>query len=410
MASGAGRRDRWLEALFLVALAMHVVLPRYAFGADIALAAAMLAAGWLSPLFSAMALGAALASAWEPRAASLFVVASSLALVRARTWLWLLWPLTIAAVVPQTAHCAFPFWLFFAAEAVFRRARPVDAHGRLATWRHPSALGWPLSLVANSRVLQVLLEPLPEATMRSDITNVVYVNYLVAAAVAEKLVPTHLELQRLGPNGEYALFSFLTYQHGHFGFAFLGPLRRFLPSPIQTNWRIHVFDPRTKHQGIYFLTNAITHTLPALAARMTTEGMPMHVFANASLERGEDTLNLTLEPGRGSAPDARLSLRQTSVPALAGPWAACWKDFRAFLAYCVPQDRAMSSQPLRHRVSRQEIDLGIPLDACIPFEGVVDSRAAKAIVGDAAPLCFVVPSVRFEFSVEAHDAVEGANQ
>jgi hypothetical protein len=32
------------------------------------------------------------------------------------------------------------------------------------------------------------------------------------------------------------------------------------------------------------------------------------------------------------------------------------------------------------------------------------SRAARAIVGDAEPLCFRVPSVSFEFSLEAHDS------
>ena len=63
----------------------------------------------------------------------------------------------------------------------------------------------------------------------------------------------------------------------------------------------------------------------------------------------------------------------------------------------------MSSQPLRRRVSRQEIDLGIPIDACEPLEGSVVSRAARAIAGDAEPLCLRVPRVSFEFSLEAHD-------
>jgi hypothetical protein len=294
------------------------------------------------------------------------------------------------------------FW--FVVEAYLFRARPFERFGRLARWRHPSALGRGLDFVANSRFFGYVLEPLPEVTMRSDITHVVYVNYLVPASVAEAMVPPGLKLQRLGDNGQWALFSFLTYQHGHFGFAFLGPLRRFLPSPVQTNWRIHVFDPKTKHQGIYFLTNAITDTAPAIAARMLTEGMPMHVLRNGSVSRADNgALKVTLEPGSGSAPDAELALEPAREPALTGAWAECWPTFRDFLAYCVPQDRAMSSQPLRGRISRQEIDLGIPLDACVPLTGTVTSKAAAAIAGDAEPICFYVPSVKFEFSVEAHD-------
>ena len=299
-------------------------------------------------------------------------------------------------------------WLGLVTEAVLRRARPEEPFGRLAPWRYPGSgiLSRLLDAFANSRLFGALLEPLPEVEMRSDITDVVYVSYLLDADVAEKLVPPNLELQRLGPGGRYALFSFLTFRHGHFGFAFLGPLRRWLPSPVQTNWRIHVRDPRTGHEGITFLTNAITSLIPALGARMLTEGMPMHVLARGEMERTADgEVHVTLDPGAGSAPDAELRLRPAPAPELTGPWRECFADFRAFLAYCVPQDRAMSSQPLRHRISRQEIHLGIPLDACEPLAGSVASRAAAAIAGGREPLCFRVPSVRFVFAVEAHDRI-----
>ena len=298
-------------------------------------------------------------------------------------------------------------WLGLVTEAVLFRARPYEATGRLARWRHPgSGLFARLADgLANSRLAGALLEPLPEVEMRSDIRDVVYVNYLVPAAMLEALVPEGLELERLGPDGKYALFTFLSYQHGHFGFAFLGPARRFLPSPVQTNWRVHVRDPRTGHDGIAFVTNAISSVVPALGARLLTEGMPMHVLERAEVTRAEDgAITVSLRPGAGSAPDAELRLRPRPAPhVLTGAWAECWSSFDAFLAYCVPQDRAMSSQPLRGRISRQEIDLGIPLTACRSLEGTVVSRAARALVGDAAPLCFHVDRVSFSFSVEAHD-------
>mgnify|MGYP006890127042 FL=1 len=63
----------------------------------------------------------------------------------------------------------------------------------------------------------------------------------------------------------------------------------------------------------------------------------------------------------------------------------------------------MDSQPWRGTISRQEIDLGISLDACEPLEGEVSSRAARAIAGDAAPLCFRVARVDFRFDLEEHD-------
>lgn len=297
-------------------------------------------------------------------------------------------------------------WLGLVTEAVLQRSRPVEAYGRLAKWRHHgSGISSRLfDVFANSRLFGALLEPLPEVEMPSDIRNVVYVSYLVPADVAETLVPEGLELQRLGPGGKYALFTFLTFEHGNFGFAFLGRLRKLMPSPVQSNWRIHVRNPKTKHEGITFLTNSISFAPQALAARMLTEGMPMHVLRRGVVERSEDgKVRVELDPGDGSAPDARIDLQPCDAPELTGPWKECWDDYRAFIAYGVSQDRAMSSQPLRRRVSRQEIELGIPIEACEPLTGTVVSKAATAIAGDQQPLCFRVAAVRFKFTAEHHD-------
>ncbi len=322
-------------------------------------------------------------------------------------------PIRPSAMFVSTANglgfVQLQIWLGLVTEQVLRRARPTESHGRLAPWRHPrrGVLYRAIDAVANSRLFGALLEPFPEVAVRSDITNVIYVNYLVEASEIETLVPPGLELQRLGPAGRYALFTFLTYQHGHFGFAFIGPLRRLMPSPVQTNWRIHVRDARTQLSGIYFVTNAITHAVPALAARMLTEGMPMHVLDAGTVARAvTGELKVVLDPGSGSAPDATLTLRpRESEPTLEGAWAECWKSWREFLAYCVPQDRAMSSQPLRKRISRQEIDLGISIDACEALEGNVTSRAAAAFVGERKPLCFRVAEVAFTFETEIHDRI-----
>jgi hypothetical protein len=104
-------------------------------------------------------------------------------------------------------------WLVLVAEQVLRRARPVEPHGRLAPWRHPwrGPFGRLLDVLANSRLLRAYAEWAPVPAFLSDITDVVYVNYLVEAKRLEGLVPAGLELQRLGPDKRYALFTFLTH-------------------------------------------------------------------------------------------------------------------------------------------------------------------------------------------------------
>ncbi len=191
-------------------------------------------------------------------------------------------------------------WLALVIEQVLRRARPDEKHGRMAPWRHPGRgmAGRALEVLANSRLLRAYCEWLPPLAFLSDITDVIYVNYLVEAERLEPFVPAGLELQHLGRAGRYALFTHLTYRHGHFGPRLLGPLRRLLPSPVHSNWRIYVFDPHSGMRGVYFVTNAVASTPHALAARLLSEGMPMHVFRNAAVQAGD-------EPGGGAAAERR---------------------------------------------------------------------------------------------------------
>lgn len=280
-------------------------------------------------------------------------------------------------------------------------------------WRLPlsgRAVPWPsiaLSWLGNSRLLKYAGQLLPSIALASDIEDVVYINYLVDAGKAEALVPEGLELRRLGKNGEYALFSILTYRHGHFGPRFLGALRKLLPSPLQSNWRIHVRDPETGATGIYFVTTALNNKFLALAARALSDGVPMHVPERAILDVDDTgTINIVLAPGDGSAPDMTARLGPCSDQQFPGVFPECFQDFDEFLSYCVPQDRALSSQPWYHQVTSQEIELGIDRRDCQPLEGEVDSRALPTLLSiDGAsassslsrPLCFRVPRVNFVF-------------
>lgn len=320
-------------------------------------------------------------------------------------------PLTLPARATAAGNAVgfvlLEVWLLVAAELLLRRARPLAGSGRDAPWRSfvRGPIGAALDALCNGRVVATVLEPLPVTAMKSRIRDVVYVNYLIPAERARGFVPEGLELDRLGEGGELALFTFLSFRHQAFGFRFLGPLRELSPPAVQTNWRVHVRDPRTGQRGIVFLTNAIDRIFPALGARLFTEGMPMHWLARASIAVDDArAVAMDLEPGGGSAPEvhARLAPAPADAP-WPEPWSRVWPDFEAFLAYCVPQDRAMSTQPWRHRTTRQEIHLGIDPASCVRLEGAVDSPDARAIAGDAAPIPILAPAVDFLFAAEEYD-------
>lgn len=310
----------------------------------------------------------------------------------------------VVAVGNAVGFLLLQAWFVLVTEQVLRRSRPDGLHGREAPWRHPSrAVGSVADLAANSRVVRAYAELLPPLAMVSDITDVIYVNYLAEADRLRPLVPPGLELQTVGAGGRWSVFTFLTFRHGRFGPRMLGPLRRLMPSPIHTNWRIHVRDPRSDRHGITFVTNAIASTPHALGARLMSEGMPMHVLAGAELRNDGGRIVLRLDPGSGSGPDAEADLRPASAPPATGPWSAAFASWKEMLAYVVPQDRGFSTQPWHGRVTRQEIRLDIPIEACEPLEGKVSSRAAAALVGEAEPFCFRVAAVQFRFDAEEYD-------
>jgi hypothetical protein len=315
-------------------------------------------------------------------------------------------PASAVATANAVAFVGLEVWFFLLLEQVARLARPDAPHGRYAPWRAPSTVRFARALdaAANSRALHRLLGFLPVPELESDIRDVVYVSYLVPAATLEALVPEGLELQRIGPGGASAMLTFLTYRHGCFGARAAGPLRRLFPSPVQTNWRTYVRDPRTGREGIYFVTNAVTTRLHALGGRLMSEA-PMHLLARGEVTRdASGRVRVVVEPGDGSGPDAELDLAPAAAFSLPAAWRECFADARAMLAYCVPQDRAMATEPWRPCTTREEIDLGIPLDACEPLAGTVRSRTAAAIVGDAPPVCFRVARVDFRLRGEERDA------
>ncbi|BCL25242.1 DUF2071 domain-containing protein [Streptomyces aurantiacus] len=309
--------------------------------------------------------------------------------------------LAVLALVLSVGSAA---WI---AEHALRRTRRQTRYGRYAPWIHPRGrLAAPLNWVADSRLLRTLCERIPPVAFASDMRDVVYVNYVVDARRIEPLIPPGLELQRIGEAADQAMLTFLSYRHGHLGPASLGRWRRLLPSPLQSNWRVYVHHRRTGALGVHFLSTAIDRTFHALGARMTAEALPMHVLGRASLLTSEDgRIDLLLGPGHGSAPDAEAHLAPLPEWPTDGPWRCAFSDYEQMLAYCVPQDRALSVQPWYGRITRQEISLGIPLDVCVALTGPVHSAAAGAITGDAEPFSFLVPLVKFRFENEEHDPI-----
>ena len=365
-----------------------------------------LVAGWGAVFYLSAALcwtGAfAAAGTWSRRLTWLSVATWSLFAATTVALFWPTQPRWLTAATSAGSAVAFVLllaWLTSVTEQVLRRSRPTTPHGQWAAWRHPGA-GWlarACDVIANSRLVRAVGGWVPFVALASDVTDAVYVNYLVAADRLAPLVPAGLTLRRVG--GDRAVFTILTYRHGHFGPRVLGRLRRWVcPSPVQSNWRVYVTHPAGGETGVLFVTTAIDATVGAVVARAVDDNVPMHVPAAAVVEpRAGGGVGVWLDPGPGSAPDLSADLSPVTTDPLPAAWLGAFGDWAGLVAAVVPQDRAFAPRPWDGLVVRQDIALSVPVDSCRRLAGPVVSAAAASVVGDAVPVCIGVDRVGFAY-------------
>jgi hypothetical protein len=299
----------------------------------------------------------------------------------------------------QIGFLLMALWFLLTLEAVLRLTRRTEPYGRMAEWKsaHTGLSGKLLNLLGNSRVLKYAFAFLPSIALQSDVRNVVYLNYLADADRLQRLLPPTLQVQRLGPRGDLAMFSALTYRHGHLG-PKIPALRKLMPSPLQSNWRLYVTDTVTNTAGVYFVSTCLSGTPLALLARVASEGIPMHVPREMRLDNEADAgCRVLIDPGTGSAPDLQANLVPSNTTDISGAWKQCFSSFDGLLQYCVPQDQALSVPPGEERTIAQQIRLTAPLSTIRPLAGQVSSRVLRQMLGDSEPICFVIPNVEFHY-------------
>ncbi len=221
---------------------------------------------------------------------------------------------------------------------------------------------------------------LPFMQLASDVRDVAYVTWLLPVEAAQTLLPADLAGMRLWQRHGLTPFTALSYQHRHFGPSALRGLRRLLPSPRQSNWRLyldagpaHTPDTRT----VLFLKNIMDSTLFTLATRLFSDVLPTHLPVRFVHERSGNALRTSIAPGAGSAPalEAFLQIAAPDDPqakqlpkALAGLFGS-WDEAVRFLAL---QDAAVApcigTEPVQ--LAFAEIELPIDVAQVLPAQAV----------------------------------------
>ncbi|WP_426072343.1 DUF2071 domain-containing protein [Janthinobacterium sp. DSP2-3-3] len=271
------------------------------------------------------------------------------------------------------------------------------------TYRHPRA-GWPgrlFAALANcthfANLRQAVMSRLPFLTLHSDVRDVVYVSWLVDAAAAQKLLPAGVILwQREGKTP----FTVLTYRHGHFGPALPTPLRRLLPSPLQSNWRLyldHTPPGAPAVPCVYFLKNIMDSLPHALGTRLFSDILPTHLAAGMTLEVRATQAHCSIAGGAGSAPALDVQADIASSQTLDGDWQQLFGNWHDAVAFLACQDAAIAHVPRNDKLVFGEIDLPVDLDQ---VQALTALRADCALLGQlppvSSPFAFLVPEVPFK--------------
>lgn len=271
------------------------------------------------------------------------------------------------------------------------------------TYRHPRA-GGPgrlFAALANcahfAKLRQAVMSRLPFLTLHSDVRDVVYVSWLVDAAAAQTLLPPGVALwQRDGKTP----FTVLTYRHGHFGPALPGPLRRLMPSPLQSNWRLYLDHTPAGAPDVpcvYFLKNIMDSLPHALGTRLFSDILPTHLAAGMTLEVGATQAHCSIASGAGSAPALDVQADITAEHGLDAEWQQLFDNWRDAVAFLACQDAAIASVPRNGKLVFGEIDLPVDLDQVQALTAVrADCGLLAQLPPLSAPLAFLVPKVPFK--------------
>jgi hypothetical protein len=239
-------------------------------------------------------------------------------------------------------------------------------------------------------LLRAMLFWMPFPTLRSDVQDVVYVNWLVPADALQTCVGSELRIERYG---DRALLSALLFRHGHFGPKFLGPLRKLLPSPIQCNVRAYLSTP-ARH--VAFVANWVDHALYFAGARLLSDGLPVQLGA-ARHVRNTSALEVFAGASDGRA-SLHVQLEACGDQVLPDAFKPIFSSWSSLVAYVLPQDAARRTLPTIGCIAATAIEVVAPLSAAVPvnLKSVFVGDPVLAELTSNAPACaFLVPTMTF---------------
>lgn len=276
----------------------------------------------------------------------------------------------------------------------------------LYTHPYQGRFGNGLAKLLNSRRFasyrRALMSRLPFMTLDSDVVDVVYMTWLVDEALAAPFAPPGARLWSY--QGRTPL-TVLTYRHGHFGPRWMGPLRRLMPSPLQSNWRLYLAEPLADAPPIptvAFVYNVMDSLAHVAGTRLFSDALPSHWPASFDFCVTSNEAIVDIAPGDGSAPRLAARAVRAGEAVLSPPWSVMFHGWSDAIVRLASQDAAVVEVPTVEgapgRSALATIDLPVDVASVEPLlldTQTLDCPLLQRLDADPEALCFLLPSVRF---------------
>ncbi|OOG16080.1 hypothetical protein BWD42_22110 [Sphingobacterium sp. CZ-UAM] len=244
------------------------------------------------------------------------------------------------------------------------------------------------------KIKNIFPPPFSDVKLRSDISNVVYLNWMIPLDKIQHLIPEGIQVDVI--QGK-VLFSILTYRHGHFGPAAPKGLRPFYSSPLQSNWRFYIAaDAKLcKEPTVLFVSNCMSSLPYCLGSRLFSNMMYTHhplSFIHQCIDGG---IHTKIDPGAGSAADLEVICHAIDEWKIPGDFLPISTHPRELLEKIIVQNRALTSQALNlSHIATISLDFDFKEIKPLKID-FFKSHSLYEIVDEEECFAFQIPSLTF---------------
>lgn len=265
---------------------------------------------------------------------------------------------------------------------------------------HKSFIGRFLNFVLNNvsfiKTKRLICHPFTKARLKSDVRNVVFLNWLVPIENVRHLIPRHVKVKQYGKN---VLLTVLTYKHGNFRPTMFNWLKPVFGSPLQSNWRLYIDNNdlfQVQEPTVFFLKNVMDSFTYVVGSRVCSNILQSHLPEKFKHDIGETHISTEINPGESNAPDLRVTLKRRAEWKLSSDFESTFSSVENLIDTICYQHFAISDQPDGNQYSVGKINLSFSHADIEPLEVVnFGSYWLENIVGKSECCAFIIKDLSF---------------